>query len=73
MKTKMKTKRLPEKETHDMPMKITIEINKIEKNNHKTLSIYSEGTTIQMGGGVLPYKLEVYCSTFSKISRGWGS
>ena len=30
-----------------------------------------EGTAIQMGA-VLPYKLEVYCSTFSKTSRGWG-
>ena len=29
-----------------------------------------EGTAIQMGG-ILPYKLEVYCSTFSETSRGW--
>ena len=30
-----------------------------------------EGTAMQMGG-VLPYKLEVYCSTFSENGRGWG-
>ena len=30
-----------------------------------------EGAAIQMGG-VLPYKLEVYCSTFFEASRGWG-
>ena len=30
-----------------------------------------EGTAIQITG-VLPYKLEVYGSTFFKTSRGWG-
>ena len=30
-----------------------------------------EGAAIQMGD-VLPYTLEVYCSTFSEASRGWG-
>ena len=31
-----------------------------------------EITAIQMGGGVLPYKLEVYCRTFWTNCRGWG-
>ena len=30
-----------------------------------------EGPAIQMGG-ILPYKLEVYCRTFFELSRGWG-
>ena len=30
-----------------------------------------EGPAIQMGG-VLPYKLEVYCRTFFEASWGWG-
>ena len=30
-----------------------------------------EGRAMQMGG-VLPYKLEVYCRTFFDTSRGWG-
>ena len=30
-----------------------------------------EGPGTQMGGGVLPYELGVYCRTFFETSRGW--
>ena len=46
-------------------------MNPEDLNIHYGLLGSQESTAIQMGG-VLPYKLEVYCRTFWTSCRGWG-